>query len=262
LAQNGGGALAVGELGSNDLVLHRNGVTIPLEGFVKDRVLLGASGDNFSSLESLALELILPDTTKADCRVNSWWEEASDARQTQFETEVVWVTDKLKQFGVKLDGTLADLEALDRWIDAAFEPGGAIKDSLSCSEKMPLDRLVTGIGLVIGERISRVVSVKWYDHDKPEGLSLWNGVLGRVFPVAKAQRRVYLASAADFSAKFGGLAWSVAVASVTEGVRSDKLAGHEAVKGALLQLLPSMGEFPETELSGVVDSLLIGASLR
>jgi hypothetical protein len=237
-------------------------VTIPLEGFVRDRVLLGASGDNFSSLESLALELILPDSNKLDNHVNSWWQEASDARQAQFAAEVAWVCDKLKRFGVELDGTLGDLEALDRWIDSAFEPGGTLKNSRIAEEDLQLDRLVTGIGLVIGDRAKKAVAANWYDHEKPEGISLWNGVLGRMFPVAKAQRRVYLASAADFSAKFGGLAWSVAVAAATEGVRSGQLAGHEAVKSALIQLLPSMGEFPETELSGVVDSLLIGASLR
>jgi tetratricopeptide (TPR) repeat protein len=262
LARGGGGELAFGEAGSNDLVLLRNGVTIPLEGFVRDRVLLGASGDNFSSLESLALELILPDSNKLDNHVNSWWQEASDARQAQFAAEVAWVCDKLKRFGVELDGTLGDLEALDRWIDSAFEPGGTLKNSRIAEEDLQLDRLVTGIGLVIGDRAKKAVAANWYDHEKPEGISLWNGVLGRMFPVAKAQRRVYLASAADFSAKFGGLAWSVAVAAATEGVRSGQLAGHEAVKSALIQLLPSMGEFPETELSGVVDSLLIGASLR
>lgn len=262
LARRGGGELAFGDSGSNDLVLLRNGVTIPLEGFVRDRILLGASGDNFSSLESLALELILPDSTKPDNQVNSWWQEASDVRQAQFNAEVAWVSDKLKKFGVRLDGSLGDLETLDRWIDGVFEPGGTLKNSRAADEGLELDRLVTAIGLVIGDRAKKAVAANWYDHDKPEGISLWNGVLGRIFPVAKAQRRVYLASAADFSAKFGGLAWSVAVASATEGVRSGKLAGHEAVKGALLELLPSMGEFPETELSGVVDSLLIGASLR
>lgn len=263
LARRGGGELAFAESGSKDLVLLRNGVTIPLEGFVRDRVLLGASGDNFSSLESLALELILPDSNKPDNQVNSWWQEASDARQAQFNAEVVWVSDKLKDFGVKLDGSLGDLETLDRWIDGVFEPGGTLKNSRAVAEEeLQLDRLVTAVGLLLGDRTKRALAANWYDHEKPEGISLWNRALGRLFPVAKAQRRIYLASAADFSAKFGGLAWSVAVAAATEGVRSGKLAGHEAVKGALLELLPSMGEFPETELSGVVDSLLIGASLR
>jgi hypothetical protein len=164
---------------------------------------------------------------------------------------------------VKLDGSLGDLETLDRWIDGVFEPGGTLKNSRAVAEEeLQLDRLVTAVGLLLGDRTKRALAANWYDHEKPEGISLWNRALGRLFPVAKAQRRIYLASAADFSAKFGGLAWSVAVAAATEGVRSGKLAGHEAVKGALLELLPSMGEFPETELSGVVDSLLIGASLR
>jgi hypothetical protein len=239
------------------LQLQRNGVTIPIENFIRDRILLGASGDNFSSLESLALELAIPDSMRLNTRHNSWWELASDLRSASFDSEVRWVREKLTELGVALGDSLEDFEILDRWVDATFEPGGAIKDGISWDSELQVDRLTTGIGLFIGQRIARVVSAKWYDHDKPEGISLWNDDLGRVFPVARAQRRIYLASAADFSAKFGGLAWSLAVASATEGVRQGRLVGHEAVKGALLELLPSIGQFPEIELSGVVDSLLL-----
>ncbi len=257
LSSNGGGVLEANNSGQRVLQLQRNGVTIPIENFIRDRILLGASGDNFSSLESLALELAIPDSMRLNTRHNSWWELASDLRSASFDSEVRWVREKLTELGVALGDSLEDFEILDRWVDATFEPGGAIKDGISWDSELQVDRLTTGIGLFIGQRIARVVSAKWYDHDKPEGISLWNDDLGRVFPVARAQRRIYLASAADFSAKFGGLAWSLAVASATEGVRQGRLVGHEAVKGALLELLPSIGQFPEIELSGVVDSLLL-----
>jgi hypothetical protein len=72
---------------------------------------------------------------------------------------------------------------------------------------------------------------------------------------------VYLSSAADFATKLSSLAWSAAVAAITEKLRSGVITGRADVEQALKRELPSIQSFPEHELQGVVDSLMIGVSL-
>lgn len=243
------------------VVSTRLGVEVPVENFVKERILLGASGDNFSSLESLVMELEAMTPGQVGAPSMNWWVQAGERRLAEISNEVSWATETLVALGVALTGSLSDLEALDLWIESVFEPGGAGEATAFTEVAGQRDRFVAGLGLLIGQRIVSVATGIWYDHEKPEGLSVWNPELGRVFPVAKLQRRVYLASAADFSSKLSSLAWSVAVASVTGEVRSGRLVSHEEIRSALVAVLPSIASFPETELSGVVNSLLIGASL-
>jgi tetratricopeptide (TPR) repeat protein len=244
------------------VVSNRLGVEIPVENFVKERILLGASGDNFSSLESLVMELEVMTPGQVSTPTVEWWVPAGATRLADIESEVSWTAEALTGLGVVLTGTLSDLETIDLWIESVFEPGGAGEAEPLREVTDQRDRFVVGLGLLVGQRIVSVATGMWYDHDKPEGLSVWNSELGRVFPVARLQRRVYLASAADFSSKLSSLAWSVAVAAVTGEVRSGRLVSHEDIRNALVAVLPSISSFPETELSGVVNSLLIGASLR
>ncbi len=239
------------------IVSQRIGVAIPLEHFVKERVLLGASGDNFSSLESLIMELEVLTPGRFEVSEQQWWTPAAPRRIGDFEGEVSWVSDVLKGEGLSVSGELSDLEALDQWIESAFEPGGTIRDGALKGLGGALDRFVSGLGLLVGQRIVGIAGAEWYDHDKPEGISVLNRELGRVFPIARVQRRVYLASAADYSCKLTSLAWSIAVAAVSGEVRKGVLVGSEDVRRALITLLPSIGGFPETELSGVVNSLLL-----
>jgi hypothetical protein len=239
------------------------GVDIPIEIFVRERILLGASGDNFSSLESRVVELELEHSDSCSSSTcAAWWSVASESRRALFKAEAEWAADTLSQLGMGPSRTLSDLEALDNWIDQAFEPGGMISAEFKGRAPEDMNRFVVGLGLFVAETIASYAAVQWFDHDKAEGISILNRDLGRLFPVARSQRRVYLASAADFSSKLGSLAWSVAVSSVTEELRQGRIVGGEGIKRALIERLPSIVTFPEAELQGVVDSLLIGASLQ
>ncbi len=237
-------------------------VQIPLESFVRERILLGASGDNFSSLESLAVELTRDIADRQRYRGNSWWVAADEEAMARYRDDSTWARGILQQVGVELTGTLSDLEQLDRWIDEAFEPGGGVSEKVQRALGGTIDRFVSGIGVLVGEIIARSVPSTWYQHERAEGISVVSGDLGRLFPVARLQRRIYIASAADFSTKLSSLAWSVAVAATTEKVRTGILVGKDQVRTELINQLPSLATFPEHELAGVVDSLLIGSSLR
>ncbi len=239
------------------VVSNRMGVAIPLEHFVKERVLVGASGDNFSSLESLVMELEVLTPGRFVAPASEWWMRAAPARVQDFESEVTWVSDLLEGEGLKMSGELSDLEKLDQWIESVIEPGGTIRDGALKKLAGSLDRFIAGLGLLVGQRIVEIAGAHWYDHEKPEGISILNQELGRVFPIARMQRRVYLASAADYSCKLTSLAWSVAVAAVSGEVKKGNLSAADDVRTALVARLPSIGLFPETELSGVVNSLLI-----
>ena len=70
-----------------------------------------------------------------------------------------------------------------------------------------------------------------------------------------------MASAADFGLRFSSLAWAIGVASLTDDVRAGALQGQDAVRRALVERIPGAQDFPERELSGVVESVLIGATL-
>lgn len=248
------------------LVSAKDEVRIPLEHYIKERILLGASGDNFSSIESLVMEIHQRVTPKPPVEAGvslaqKWWSDASEARVLEFREQAKLARATLSLCGVELSGALSDFELLDGWIESAFEPGGEVCEEVQKVIGGGIDTFVAGLGFFLGEVIASRVESVWGEHDKPEGISLVTRDLGRLFPIARVQRRVYLASAADFSTKLGSLAWSVAVASVTANVRQGSLSGHDAVRAALVESLPSIGDFPDAELRGVVDSLLIGASL-
>ena len=243
------------------LVSSRDQIQIPLENFVKERILIGASGDNFSSLESLSVELRHGVGQAESYHAQDWWSAADEAQVSQYHESAAWARDLLVRGGFSPTGTLADLEALDTWIDAAFEPGGGLTEEAHQIIGPEISRCIEGLGFLVGETIARHLSCKWYEHEKSDGISLFSSELGRVFPVARVHRRVFLASAADFSTKLSSLGWSVAVASVTEKIRSGELVGHDAVRSALIERLPSIQSFPENELSGVIQSLLIGATV-
>lgn len=235
---------------------------VPLERFVSERILLGASGDNFSALESLALE-VENAPIQSDCAVNTaWWPVASASIVAGYREEALWAKDRWVELGAKLTGALSDLDEIDRIIDEVFAPGGMLQDGVSISFGKEMDRFVRGTGFLVGGIIADRVPTEWSDHDRAEGISLFNKDLGRVLPVARAQRRLYLASAADFSSKLSSLAWAAAAASVTEGIRSGAYRDARGVRAALISSLPSIEQFPESELSGVVESLLIGATLK
>ncbi len=238
------------------------GASIPVERFVSERILLGASGDNFSALESLIVELnVIPPTNDAS-GTSKWWPAASSAIVSRYQEEGAWAKECWVELGASLTGDLSDLDELDRVIDEVFAPGGAPQEGVTLSFGREIDRFVRGTGFLIGAIIAARVVSTWSDHERAEGISLYNSELGRIFPVARIQRRMYLASAADFASKLSGLAWAVAVASVTEGVRSGTYRDAERVREALVRSLPSIEQFPENELSGVVESLLIGATLK
>jgi hypothetical protein len=248
------------------LVSAKDEVRIPLEHYIKERILLGASGDNFSSIESLVMEIHqrvapMPPRDEGGSPAERWWTDASEERVGEFREQAKAARATLSLCGVELLGSLTDFELLDGWIDSAFEPGGEPCEDVQKVIGGGMDNFIAGLGFFLGEVIASRVESVWCEHEKPEGISLVTRDLGRLFLIARVQRRVYLASAADFSTKLGSLAWSIAVASVTESVRRGSVMGHEAVRTALIECLPSIGGFPDAELRGVVDSLLIGASL-
>jgi hypothetical protein len=266
LVKNGAGEWSIqgADSGGIQLKALKSGISIPLEGFVRERILLGASGDNFSSLESLALEL-LDNSSQAvgAVRINSsWWRRAEATRVEYFKGEVSWVAEWLKGKGLELSGGIGDLEVIDSWIDAVFEPGGSVASDgvLGGELEVNLDRLIIALGLLVGDRITAGLSgVTWFDHERVEGISLFGEAVGRIFPVARMQRRVYLASAAETSGKLGGLAWAVAVACIGEEVRLRITASEVgAVRERLIEILPSFLGFSESELNHVVGAILLG----
>ena len=244
------------------VVSSRDDMKIPVEAFVSERLLLGASADNFASLESLTLDVSAAPNQSAAGWVPDWWEVAPAPRLQEFEVEATWGRAVLRDLGANLIGNLSDLEEIDRALEIAFAPGGVVQEGAPQKVLKETDRVITSIGLCVGETIARSIDVVWFNHDRPEGISILHPVLGRVFPVARVQRRAYLASAVDFSTRLGSLAFSVAVASVTEAIRLGLYKNPESVREALLKQMPSIKQFPESELSGVVDSLLIRASLK
>jgi tetratricopeptide (TPR) repeat protein len=258
------GAATWGRYGREDIsVLSlRQGTPIPIERFVSERILLGASGDNFSNLESLIVELQVVPPAVSESLNDHWWPIAPTSVVLSYSEEAAWARDRWLELGAVLAGELSDLDEIDRVIDEVFAPGGAFRESVTISFAREMERFSRGTGLLVGGIIAERVATRWSDHERAEGISLYNSELGRIFPVAKVQRRLYLASAADFASKLSGLAWAVAVASVTEGIRLGVYQDADHVRAALVSTLPSIQQFPESELSGVVESLLIGATLK
>lgn len=261
LIAQGRGAFGTDREGGLALISKQDQLSIPLENFVRERILLGASGDNFSSLESLALEMTQDIAGRQRYRGGAWWTPADAGTVARYKEEGAWAKEALQRAGFVASGTLADFEGLDQWINEAFEPGGGVSDKAQSALGSDINRFISSLGLFVADIVSNCLSTTWFSHTRAEGISIVSGDLGRVFPIARMQRRIFIASAADFSTKLSSLAWSVAVAATTEKIRAGKLAGAVEVRAALLELLPSIGTFPEHELAGVVESLLIGSSL-
>jgi hypothetical protein len=261
LVTHEGGSFGTDREGGLALITKRDQLSIPLENFVRERILLGASGDNFSSLESLALELTQDVADRRRYRGGDWWTPADEAAVARYREESTWTRDVLRRSGLSLRDNLSDFEQLDRWIDEAFEPGGGVSEKAQKTLGDDINRFVSGLGLLVGHIISSSLPTTWFSHDRAEGISIVSGDLGRLFPIARLQRRIFIASAADFSTKLSSLAWSVAVAATTEKIRSGKISDKAAVRTALIEQLPSIETFPEHELAGVVESLLISSSL-
>ena len=72
---------------------------------------------------------------------------------------------------------------------------------------------------------------------------------------------MYLASAADFSARLGSGAFGVAAIAAQEGIRSGRYLHADQVKDALIALVPSLKEFSDAELEGVVGALIRNTQL-
>jgi hypothetical protein len=194
-------------------------------------------------------------------RGGDWWTPADEATVARYRGESAWTRGVLTQAGLTLHEDLSDFERLDSWIDESFEPGGGVSEKAQRALGEDINRFVSGLGLLVAEIISSSLPTTWFSHDRAEGISIVSGDLGRLFPIARLQRRIFIASAADFSTKLSSLAWSVAVAATTEKIRSGKITDKAAVRTALIAQLPSIETFPEHELAGVVESLLISSSL-
>jgi tetratricopeptide (TPR) repeat protein len=235
----------------------KRGVRLPLENFIHERILLGASGDNFSSLESLVAEVQREGGGEgliAEYR-SPLWHEAGPKEVEEFHRQVAWARDKVVALGATLTGSLRDLEEIDQIIEGAFEPGGVVQEVAKPILGDEIERFVVGLGLLVGSVIAHNASATWFTHELPEGFSLVVSDLGRVFPVARVQRRVYLSSAADPTATLGGFAFGVAAAIMVARIREGIYRDRSHVMTAFKEVLPRVADFSEVELEGVVDAL-------
>ncbi len=238
-------------------VISRKGTRLPLETFVHERILLGASGDNFSSLESLVAEAHLAEgivSSLAEYR-SPLWHEAGIKEVEEFQRQADWAREKVAALGAELTGSLRDLEEIDRTIEAAFEPGGVVQEVAKPVLGDEVERFVVGLGLLVGDVIARNATATWCTHELPEGFSLLIVDLGRVFPVARVQRRVYLSSAADPTSTLGSFAFGVAAAIMASRIRAGVYRDRPHVLTAFKDLLPSVSSFSEEELDVVVNAL-------
>jgi tetratricopeptide (TPR) repeat protein len=240
------------------------GLRIPIEAFVRERIVLGASSDNLSCLDSLVAE-----TGSAGGFANSsadsmtdWWRDASSEEVKDFAEQCEWTRSKLTELGSELAGTLSDFDELDRVIESVFEPGGALQEAAQVVIGDAADRFVVGLGLLVGSIIANMMPARWCTHELPEGVSLVAQDLGRIFPVARLQRRVYLSSAADTSGKLASFAFGIAAAIVSQRVRSGVYQDRPHVVTALRELLPRLSEFADSEIEGVADTIFQSAQIR
>ena len=238
-------------------VVSKRGSRLPLEAFVHERILLGASGDNFSSLESLVAEAHTPEGAASSYGeyTSSLWHQAGTREVEDFHQQAAWARQKAEALGAQLTDSLRDLEEIDRIIDLSFEPGGTLQEVAKPVLEGEVERFVVGLGLLVGEIIFRNTEATWFTHELPEGFSLDVRDIGRIFPVARVQRRVYLASAADPTATLGSFAFGVTAAVVVQRIRSGVYRDRAHVVTAFKELLPRLAEFSEGELEGVVDAL-------
>lgn len=235
-------------------LISKRGGRIPLESFVHERLILGASGDNLSSLESLVSEI--PRSGRPlESGDASLWQAATDEEIREFEELAERGRQQLVALGAELHGSLRDLDEIDRVIEAAFEPGGVLKEVATPVLGESVDEFIIGIGLFVGQLVAKVIPSRWSSHELPEGISLVTEGIGRIFPVARMQRRVYLASAAETTATWSSFAFGVAAALISDRVKKGVYSDRPHVMTALRELLPRVAEFSEAELEGVVDVL-------
>ena len=237
-----------------------DGQRLQLEAFIDERILLGAASDNVSSLESLLADAGHEEVVAGSDFLPTWWIRADQNHVAEIQQLSEEAKKTLQGLGAVLNDNLMDLEEIDRVVDEAFEPSGR-SERPEFAEVDAIARFVVGVGLMIGSLIDRFVPCTWFFHPQPEGISLFNANLGRLFPVAKVQRRIYLASAADYSAKLSSLAFGVTAAAVATKVQAGEISGHAQAKESILSLLPSLKSFPEDEINAVVGSL-VGERVR
>lgn len=247
----------VAQEGETVVLQSKNGLRIPIEGFVQERLLLGASGDNFTSLESLIAEIRVDgdESASASSERSSWWRSAKPDEIKEFQTQAEWARGKLLELGADLRGSLRDLEEIDRVIEHNFEPGGVVQDVAKPILGNDVERFVVGLGLYLGTLVAQFSPSTWCTHELPEGFSLEVQELGRIFPVARIQRRIYLSSAADATAKLSSFAFGVAAASISQRIRAGVYRDRPHVVTAFREMLPQVSEFSESELEVVVNAL-------
>jgi hypothetical protein len=183
------------------------------------------------------------------------WREAGATEVAEFQQQAEWAREKVVALGAELTNSLRDLEEIDRIIEHSFEPGGALQEVAKPVIGAEVERFIVGLGLLVGTVIAHNASATWFTHELPEGFSLVVSFLGRVFPVARVQRRVYLSSAADPTATLGSFAFGVGAAIMAHRISSGVYRDRPHVVTAFKELLPRVSEFSEEELEGVVDAL-------
>jgi tetratricopeptide (TPR) repeat protein len=235
--------------------LSKSHTRIPIEAFVRDRILLGASGDNFSSLESIVAEIQGVGNLLSSVPAPRWWEMATGQEVEEFLASAAKGKKRLTEMGAVLTGGLGDLEEMDRVVEACFEPEATVKPGMESLVGESMESFVLEVSMYFASVVVAAVGAKWFSHEQPEGISLYHPGLGRVFPVAKLHRRVYLSTAADFSVRLSSFAFGVAAVAVQEGIRSGRYGDVDQVRAALIAMLPSMKDFSEVELQGVAQSL-------
>jgi hypothetical protein len=230
--------------------------SIDLEEFVEERVLLGAAGDNVSALESLLIDAGSPEMPDQGAFLPSWWERAEEADIQSMMQLAEAGKARFTELGATLSGGLCDLEEIDRVIDANFEPGGRSDKFPEEGDPDDFSSFIVEGGLLVASIVGNCLPVTWYRHQWPEGISCFNAVMGRIFPVARFHRRIYLASAADYGVKLSSLAIGVAVATAAHRVGSGEYKDESEVRAGLLALLPSLDRFSDADLTGVIQSLI------
>jgi hypothetical protein len=161
-------------------LISKRGARLPLETFVHERILLGASGDNFSSLESVVAEAQFEEgcvSSLSEYR-SPLWHEAGTKEVEEFQRQAEWAQEKVAALGAKLTGSLRDLEEIDQVIERSFEPGGIVQEVAKPVLGEEFERFVVGLGLLVASVIARNVPTTWFTHELPEGFSLVVSDLG------------------------------------------------------------------------------------
>jgi len=234
-----------------------SGFELPLQSIVFDRLLLGASSDNFSNLEAVLSDSgVSTEVAQAPCYLVPEIRPASTEEINLYKETAERGRALLKSVGIELTETLGDFEQIDRFVDTHFDVKGIVKDEKTLG-LVTVDDIVSQIGFYCGTIIGRLTSVTWYSHPEREGVSFTQQSLGQIYPVARMRRRVYLASAAEVGVRFESFALGVAVAVVTEQVKNGTYLDTASIVSALHQILPSFAHFSKEECEGLAGSLLI-----